>query len=249
MARDSGKTPFVVILTDSFNDPPKNTPTAYTAYQKYYTPGKLDVYPTTPENRDYEALLGWMQRSGGHTFGIGVEILPNNRPKERFKVAPRQGERATPEPRARVSAPSGPTPGTDSFPLGWLVALIGLGATGAAFALLRPRAMPLRIAGSGSSARDFDVRGNTTVRLGGEGSAGALDAYPLAGTKETVATVRGGRGQFTLSAQPTSTARVYHNGLPLEKPSPLRTNMVWSSNFHPYEGTNRPAFTYRMGVR
>ena len=66
------------------------------------------------------------------------------------------------------------------------------------------------------------MRGNTTLRLGGEGGSAALDAYPLAGTKAVAATIKGARGQFTLQPQPGTSLRVYHNGMPLEKPSPLR---------------------------
>ncbi len=222
LAHASGKTPFIVILTDSFNDPPKNTPAAYTEYQKYYTPGKLDTYPRTSENTDYESQLAWMASSGGQTFGIGVEILPSGRPKERFKVAPKAGTIATPEPTTSSSETSAPPPPKpDEFPIGLVATLIGLGLAGGAFALLRPKPMPLRISGVGSP-RDFDVRGNTTLRLGGEGGSAALDAYPLGGTKVVAATVKGGRGGLTVQPQPGNGLRVYHNGLPLEKPTPLR---------------------------
>lgn len=222
LARASGKLPFIVIVTDSFNDPPKDTPTAYAEYQKYYTPGKLETYPKTPENREYESLLAWMGASGGKTFGLGVEIQPNQRPKEHFKVALQEATPATPEPQAtpaptRVSASK-----NESLPLGLIGALVAVLAGGGAFAYLKPRPMPLRITGGPSGARDFDVRGNTVLRLGGEGGAGALDAYPLAATKEVVATVRASRGQLTLQPQPKGSTRVTHNGLPLEKPTALR---------------------------
>ncbi len=219
LAKASGKTPFVVILTDSFNDPPKNTPEAYSEYQKYYTPGKLEVYPSTPENQDYESLLSWMTDSGGKTFGIGVEILPSGRPKERFKIAPKEGIEATPEPT--TEAPPPPPSKPDEFPVALIGALLGVGVIGALIAVLRPRPMPLRVQGVGAP-RDFDVRGSTILRLGGEGGSAALDAYPLAGTKAVAATIKGSRGQFTIQPQPGGNLRVYHNGMPLEKSSPLR---------------------------
>lgn len=221
LAHASGKTPFIVILTDSFNDPPKNTPDAYTEYQKYYTPGKLDVYPSTPENQDYESQLAWMNASPGKTFGIGVEILPSGRPKERFKVAPKETAPATPEPSQQTTSAPAPPLKTEEFPWALLLGVGGGALAAVLFAVLRPKPLPLRIAGSGPP-RDFDVRGNTTLRLGGEGGSAALDAYPLVGTREVVATVKGGRGQFTLVPQPGTKARVYHNGVPLEAPSPLR---------------------------
>lgn len=221
LAKASGKTPYILLLTDSFNDPPKNTPDAYTEYQKYYTPGKLEVYPATPENQDYEDLLGWMRTSGGKTYGLGVEILPSGRPKERFKVAPKETTIATPEPTPAPTTSSAPPAKQEEFPLPLLLGVLGVAVAGILFAVLRPKPMPLRIAGSGPP-RDFDVRGSTTLRLGGEGGSAALDAYPIQGTKEVVGVVKGARGQFSLEPQPSTKARVYHNGVPLEKASPLR---------------------------
>ena len=158
LAKESGKTPYIVILTDSFNDPPKNTPAAYTEYQKYYTVGKLDSYPATPENQDYEGLLRWMAQSEGKTYGIGVEILPSGRPKERFKVAPKAGESATPEPQA-TPIPSRPVPPKeDSLPLGLIGALVAVALGGAAFALLRPKPLPVRLTGgAGEPATSMSV--------------------------------------------------------------------------------------------
>ncbi len=221
LARASGKVPFIVILTDSFNDPPKNTPIAYTEYQKYYTPGKLETYPSTVENQNYESQLSWMTGSEGKTFGIGVEILPSGRPKERFKVAPKETIAATPEPPQQSSPVSTPTSKPDEFPWALLLGVGSVAMLGVLFTILRPKPLPLRVVGTGAP-RDFDVRGNTVLRLGGEGGAAALDAYPIAGTKEVIATVKGGRGEFTLEPQPGVKARVYHNGMPLEKSSPLR---------------------------
>jgi von Willebrand factor type A domain len=222
LARASGKTPFIVILTDSFNDPPKNSPDAYNEYLKYYTPGKLEVYPNTPENQDYETQLAWMNRSGGKTFGVGVEIMPSGRPKERFKIAPKETTPASAEPSSQnTSSASPPPPKSEEFPIGLLIGVAGVALAGVLYALLRPKPMPLRIAGSGPP-RDFDVRGNTVLRLGGEGGSAALDAYPIVGTREVVALVKGGRGQLTLEPQPSTKARVYHNGVPLEKSSSLR---------------------------
>lgn len=221
LAHASGKTPYIVIFTDSFNDPPKNTPDAYTEYKKYYTPGKLEVYPDTSENKDYESQLGWMTASEGKTYGVGVEILPSGRPKEQFKVAPKEAPTATPEPTRQDTPTTSAPPKTEEFPWALLLGVGGVGIAGLLFGVLRPKPLHLRIAGSGAP-RDFDVRGNTTLRLGGEGGSAALDAYPIVGTKEVVATVKGGRGQFVLTPQPGIKARVYHNGVPLEAVSPLR---------------------------
>ena len=115
LAKASGKTPYIIILTDSFNDPPKNTPEAYTEYKKYYTPGKLDVYPATVENRDYESQLAWMTSSAGKTFGMGVDILPSGRPKEQFKVGTKDAPEATPAPQDNTPVSSGPPPQKEEF--------------------------------------------------------------------------------------------------------------------------------------
>ena len=165
-----------------------------------------------------------MTGSEGKTFGMGVEIQPSGRPKEQFKVAPKEATQATPEPTDSTPVSSAPPPKPEEFPLGLLLGVGGVALAGVLLAVLRPRSMPLRIAGVGTP-RDFDMRSNTVLRLGGEGGSAALDAYPLGGTKAVAATVKGGRGQLTLQPQPVqpgASLRVYHNGLPLEKATPLR---------------------------
>jgi hypothetical protein len=212
------KPSFLVLLTDSFNDEPKPDDPERASYLKYYTPGgRLDKYPKTPENADYERLL---QKYKDSTFGIGIGIDANGRPLERLpKDAP------TPAPMVETTPPPVPTSAEASGPpvtaiVGGLVAMaLGLGV----YFFLNPKPMPLRVAlASGGSPKDFQLKGNVGVRLGGEGAAAAFDAYPLAGTKEPVGKLTGVRGQLTLHPQPNAAARVFINGLPLDKPTPVR---------------------------
>ena len=45
---------YVVVVTDSFNDPPAADDPHKSDYLKYYDPKSLTTYPDTPDNRDYE---------------------------------------------------------------------------------------------------------------------------------------------------------------------------------------------------
>lgn len=214
-------TPIVVLMTDSFNDPPKSDPAAYDNYKKYYTPGKIAVFPNTPENTDYESLLRWV-KTHGKTYGIGVGIEPSQRPLERFSVALKTEEEATPEP---TPTPAAVTPVSEkSEPPYVLIIGIGVVGLGAVLAATRgaSKPMPLRVSGGPAGGRDFDVRGSAVLKLGGEGGSASLDSYPLPQTKEVTAVIRGSRGQFMVQPQPNIAARVFVNGMPLEKPTPLR---------------------------
>jgi hypothetical protein len=211
------KASFLVLLTDSFNDEPKTEDPERATYLKYYTPGgRLDKYPQTPENADYTRLL---QKYRDKTFGIGIGIGTDGRPQERLpKDAP------TPAPTVETTPPPVPNAQGGGPPvaaiLGGLAAL-GLGV--GAYFFLNPKPMALRIAlGSGGSPKDFQLKGNVGVRLGGDGAAASFDAYPLAGVKQPVARLTASRGQLTLHPQPNSAARVFINGAPLEKPTTAR---------------------------
>ena len=48
---------YIIVVTDSFNDPPAKNDPRMADYLKYYDPKSLTRYPDTPENRDYERLL------------------------------------------------------------------------------------------------------------------------------------------------------------------------------------------------
>lgn len=215
----------IVLLTDSFNDQPRVDDPAYAEYVKYYLPGgRLDKYPDTPENRDYERLLGKMRRTSRfRVYGIGVRIDESGRPVERLpQAAPSVEPVATPAPSRFSSVAPAKSDSNLPWLLGVLAALALAGIAAAVVFLNRP--MPVRIAGGPDGPKDFSLKGNAPVRLGGDGAKFAADAYTIPGVKEPVALLRGGRGQMTVapSPQPAGSARVFHNGLPLEKPGPLR---------------------------
>ncbi|MGC4042386.1 MAG: VWA domain-containing protein [Armatimonas sp.] len=212
------KPSYIVLLTDSFNDEPKPEDPERVTYLKYYIPGgRLDKYPKTTENADYERLL---LKYKDHTFGVGIGLDENGRPKERLpKDAPTPAPvvETTPPPIPNSEKPDGP-------PVAAIIGGLAVLALGAgAYFFLNPKPMPLRVAlSSGGSPKDFQLKGNVGVRLGGEGAAASFDAYPLAGTKDPVGKLTGARGQLMLYPQPNAAARVFINGVPLDKPTVVR---------------------------
>lgn len=238
----------VVLLTDSFNDEPKKDDPAYPMYLRYYTPGgRLNRYPDTPENRDYERLLAKMSRSRKvKVYGIGVQIDESGRPVERLpKAAPEIVEDTGPAV-PRVTSPARAKPVGGEIP--WLWIGLGVGALAVAGLLLLPmtRSVAVRITGGPSGKKDFVLKNGQSIRLGGDNATVAFDAYPVPGVKEAPAVIRGSRGQMVLSpatagggapkpgapgtaaaptvpatGNPEAGARVFHNGLPLEKDAPL----------------------------
>jgi hypothetical protein len=221
----------VVLLTDSYNDQPRSDDPAYPTYRKYYVPGdRLNKYPDTPENRDYERLLRKFYRS---QYGVGVQIDATGRPVERSPITA-----AAPPPVEDAPAPvtAAPVQKTSGPPWPWIA--LGVAALGvAAFLLLgSARPVPLRVSGGPGGAKDFSLKSGQSLRLGGEGANHAFDAYPLPGvTGAPAAVVRAGRGgQFRLlpgggppgatpatGSNPTAGVRVFHNGLPLEREAVL----------------------------
>ena len=216
----------VVLLTDSFNDEPRKDDPAYPDYLRYYTPGgRLQRYPDSPENRDYERLLQKVQRTQKvKMYGIGVQIDQSGRPVERLPQAAPE----IPDPGPTFEpAVTQPAPARSTVP--WLWIGLGLGALLLALLFLLPltRSVPLRVSGGPAGPKDFRLKGGNTVRIGGDGAGFAHDAYPLPGVGTTPALIRGARGgQLSLvpgtPQQPgVEPPRVYHNGLPLEKEAPL----------------------------
>ena len=208
---------FLVLLTDSFNDEPKPEDPARADYLKYYTPGgRLTVYPKTPENLDYERLL---KEYRTQTFGIGIGMDDATaRPIERL---PKDAPTPAPAPEATPEPAKPADPGPPLAPILGGLAAVALGVVG--YLLLNPKPLPLRVTlGSGGSPKDFQLKGNIGVRLGGDGAAAAFDAYPLAGAKEPVARLTGARGALTLHPQPNGSARVFVNNMPLDKPTGVR---------------------------
>ena len=220
----------VVLLTDSFNDRPDLTDPIYPKYRDYYTFKSLTTYPDSPENRDYARLLSQLQQKGClHQYGIGVALASNGRPVERLPVGPDQGDSdasATTE-TPTVLAASGTSAPHSLLPLilGGLLAALLLAL---AWYLLSRRAVPVRLRlGPKALPRDYRLTPGQALALGGAPSAASAsqDAFPLAGLAAPVALVQAERGGLLLvPSPPTGNAppTLYHNGLRLEQPAPMR---------------------------
>ena len=220
----------IVLLTDSYNDQPLESDPNYPSYTSYYTP-KLTVYPKTSENVSYENLLKTLIGEGLRQYGVGVGIAPNGRPIERVPTA---AESDTPDAASVVSTAPLATPDsgattrktsdTGLLLFGCFGAVI-LGLAIAFWAMSRPSALRLKL-GEKSMPRDYHVKSGRKVGLGGSmttaGPGG--DFFPLEGVANPVAFVAASGGGFVLNpnSQVISTAKVFHNGVPLEKTSPLR---------------------------
>lgn len=221
----------VVLLTDSFNDRPDLTDPNYPKYLAYYTLKGLTVYPDTPENRDYERLLAKLTRSGClHQYGVGVALASTGRPIERLPVGPNEGdsdaEGATEIPT--VLAPTGAPASRSILPLilGGLLAILLLALL--AWYLLRRRPVPVRLRlGPKALPRDYRLLPGASLALGGAPSAatGSQDIFPLAGVAAPVALITATGGIPTVvpsSATGDTSPALFHNGLRLQQPAPLR---------------------------
>jgi len=221
----------VVLLTDSFNDRPDLTDPNYSKYRAYYTLKGLTVYPDSPENRDYERLLQQLTQKGClHQYGVGVALAANSRPVERLPVGPGEGDSSagdTTETPTILSA-SGPAASHSLLPLilGSLLAALLLALL--AWYLLSRRPVPVRLRlGAKALPRDYRLTPGASLALGGAPGAasGSQDTFPLAGLAAPVALVRAERGGLSLVPSPPSgdaSPALYHNGLLLQQPAPLR---------------------------
>lgn len=220
----------IVLLTDSFNDRPDLSDPNYPKYRAYYTLKGLTVYPDTPENRDYQRLLGQLTRQGClHQYGVGVAIAADGRPIERLPVGPGQGDSDTGETTETptvLSASGGAAPHS-LLPLllGGLLAALLLGLL--LWYLLSRRPVPVRLRlGAKALPRDYRLAPGATLALGGvPGTAtGSQDIFPLAGLAAPVALIRAERGGLSLvpgSPADTLSPALFHNGLALQQPVPL----------------------------
>ncbi len=221
----------VVLLTDSFNDRPDLTDPNYPRYLSYYTLKGLTVYPNSAENKDYERLLAKLLRSGClHQYGVGVTIAANGRPIERLPVGPNQGDSGTgtTTEAPTVLAASGTGKPSSSLPLilgGLLAALLLLGLL---WYFLSRRPVPVRLRlGPKSLPRDYRLTPGASLALGGVPSVTSTsqDIFPLAGLAAPVALIKAERGGLSLVPAPADTdpsPALYHNGLKLQQPAPLR---------------------------
>lgn len=220
----------IVLLTDSFNDRPLPSDPNYPHYLDYYTLKGLTIYPHTRQNRDYERLLQTLAVPGIiKQYGIGVGIAPNGRPIERIPL-PGQGDAAA-AGEADQTATVQQTVGAEQVqhsPLPWIIAglLVLLALLGLFWSRLN-RPVPLRLRlGDRGTPRDYRLRPGAKVGLGGTAlTVGPGDeAFPLAGLASPVAYAVGTRGGAAtlLPGSAETGVKVLHNGLPLERSSPLR---------------------------
>ena len=222
----------VVLLTDSFNDRPDLTDPNYPKYRAYYTLKGLTIYPNSPENRDYERLLGKLSQSGClHQYGVGVAIASDGRPVERLPVGPGEGDSETGDTTETptVLAEAGASQPHSLLPLllGSIAAALLLALL--AWYLLSRRAVPVRLRlGAKALPRDYRLTPGGSLALGGAPSAvsGIADTFPLAGLSAPVALIKAERGGLSLLPSPLPSgdtgASLYHNGLLLQQPVPLR---------------------------
>ena len=221
----------VVLLTDSFNDRPDLSDPNYPKYRAYYTLKGLTVYPDSAENRDYERLLAKLTRSGClHQYGVGVALAANGRPIERLPVGPGQGDSDTDTTTQAptVLAASGTAKPSSPLPLILGAILAALLLLALLWYLLSRRPVPVRLKlGPKSLPRDYRLAPGASLALGGAPSAvtGSQDLFPLAGLAAPVALIKAERGGLSLVPVPTDgdpSPTLYHNGLKLQQPAPLR---------------------------
>jgi hypothetical protein len=224
----------IIVLTDSYNDEPKRTNSAFEDYTRYYTPGgKLLKYPPTSENRDYERLLSELVESGRvRQYGVGVTFAPNGRPVERLPQSAPPPVEAPSQPPSPQNT-SLPKPAPPSFPYWWALLGAGVLISGTLAVIPFTKTQALRITGVPGGQRDFVVGSGKTIRIGGEGTSQSPDAYGIPGVHETIAIIKGSRGIMSispalrpksggdLSSNQNAAVRVYVSGLPLESELPL----------------------------
>jgi len=221
----------IVLLTDSFNDQPAQDDPHQPQYTAYYSPKGLTVYPDTPENRDYERLLGTLKANGKlHEYGVGVGIAPSGRPIERLPVGP--GESDSPDaagPAVTLEQPAGTEEkrlGDRPFVVIGCFAVMLIGLIWVVLALGKPTSIRLAL-GDRGTPRDFRLKSGAKVCLGG-GLANCRpgdDFFPLPGLASPVAFVAASGGGATLNPAGDGSvpdAKVFHNGVVLDHSAPLR---------------------------
>ena len=229
ITRDALCPAVVVLLTDSFNDRPDLTDPNYAKYLAYYTLKGLTIYPESSENSDYVRKLETLTRKGClRQYGVGVGIAPDGRPIERLPVGPGQGDSSsgTTTEAPAILAPTG-SPNHASF-LPWILGLLALLLLIAAlWYFLSRRPLPLRLRlGDKGLPRDFRVAPGSQIALGGAPgtSFGSAEIFPLAGLAAPSAFIRNTSRSLTLTPAPTlsGSPALFHNGMPLQQPVPLR---------------------------
>jgi hypothetical protein len=215
---------YIVMVTDSFNDPPARDDPHMADYLKYYDPKSLTRYPDTPENRDYERLLAKRHQLRVETLGLGVLIDEDTgRPKERW-AAPPQVDAAAP-PAAELPRNE---PDRSAFNPLWLVLGLALAALLLiGFMLLRPMlsAEDVALVEGARQAGPFRMRSGSVVELGGAAHRTGEFGVPIPGTAAPVAYLRRAGGAYRLELAPAperDPPEVSVNGERLQKSLPIR---------------------------
>jgi VWA domain-containing protein len=215
---------YVVVVTDSFNDPPSADDPHKADYLKYYNPKSLMRYPDTPENRDYERLLAKRNQLRVETLGVGVLIDEDTgRPREQWAAPPKV---AAQPPAAEEPVRNEPPP--SSFNPWWLVAIVALVALALfALAVVRPMLSPedVVLVEGARQAGPFRMASGSVVELGGSAHGGGAFGVPIPGTAAPVAYVRRAGSTYRLELAPASEGaapEVRVNGEAVQKAHLLR---------------------------
>jgi hypothetical protein len=207
---------FLILVSDSYNDPPAEEDPARAKYRAYYMPNSLTTYPDTPENRAYERLLRRREALGITTWGIGVGIdRRTGRPIERYLAPPpAEGAPAATTP-APAAAPSAPERG--GSPWLWIVLAVAAMAVAALLWSRSRQPVGVSLAEGSRSVRNYLLRPGTAISLGGAGAAEYDLGYPIAGTAHPVASIRRAGKEFRL--EPGGGAAVLLNAEMLKAPA------------------------------
>ncbi len=215
---------YIVMVTDSFNDPPARNDPHYADYLNYYDPRGLTRYPASPENQDYERLLARRNQLRVEALGIGVlSDEDTGRPKEQFAAPPQAVEEpvAAPEPARNETRPS-------AFNPWWLIGgFLAAAALLLAFMLLRPMlgAEDIVLVEGARQAGPFRMASGSVVELGGSAHRGGEFGMPIPGTAAPVAFLRRAGGVYRLEIAPAgdgAAPEVRVNGEAVQKTQPLR---------------------------
>jgi hypothetical protein len=242
---------YVIVVTDSFNDPPARTDPLMADYLKYYDPKSLTHYPDTPENRDYERLLEKRHQLRVETLGLGVEIDEDSgRPKEQWPKATPVSQEPTPAPEPAQN----PAPASAFNPL-WLVAGLVIAAL-ALFGLmvLRPMlsAEDVVLVEGTRQAGPFRMGPGSVVELGGTGHGDGAFGVPIPGTAAPVAFLRRGGGAYRLELAPPperDAPEISVNGEAVQKAHPLRFADEIQVRVRRPEGARAVRFTFERYSR
>lgn len=215
---------YVVLVTDSFNDPPARNDPHMADYLKYYDPRSLTRYPDTPENRDYERLLGKRNQLRVETLGVGVLIdTETGRPVEKWAAPPKLPTQPTPIEEAPRNEPA-----RSSFNPLWLV--VGLAVAAlllGALMFLRPALSveDVTLVEGARQAGPFRMRSGSVVELGGAAHRNGEFGVPIPGTAAPVAYLRRAGSGYRLEVAPPperDAPEVRVNGATVQKACPLR---------------------------